>query len=142
MIRLFHRIGKAVLALALCALLVCTAASPAFAAPEKGPLQVGVVSDIHYYSEKCTGNWCDAFMQFADGSAYQRYETPGLLDSALAALAAHAAENGMRYVLLPGDLTANGEYDNHVELAEKLEAFEQETGLQVIVTNGNHDINN
>ena len=142
MSRILKFIGKPMLAAVLCLLLVCLSVLPAFAVPERAPVQVGIVSDIHYFSDRNTGNWCDAFMRFAESNAYQRYEGPGLLDSALAALAAHAEENGMRYVLIPGDMTANGEYNNHAELAEKLEAFEQETGISVIVTNGNHDINN
>lgn len=133
---------RSVLAVLMAAMLVLASVSVAFAAEEKSPLQVGIVSDIHYFSEKCTGNWCDAFMKYAESTAKERYETPALLDSALTALATHAEENGMKYVLIPGDLTPNGEYDNHVELAERLEQFERETGLSVLVINGNHDINN
>ena len=137
-----RRVLSAFLSVLLCAALLFSCVAFAFDAPERAPLQVGVVSDIHYFAEKMTGNWCDAFMRFAQNAFSERYETPALLESALAALAAHAEENGMKYVLLPGDLTANGEYDAHVELAARLERFEQETGLSVIVTNGNHDINN
>lgn len=133
---------KSILAVLLAAIMVLASFSAAFAAEEKAPLQVGVVSDIHYFSEKCTGNWCDAFMQYAESTEKERYETPALLDSALTALAEHAKENGMKYVLIPGDLTPNGEYDNHVELAQRLEQFEKDTGMSVIVINGNHDINN
>ncbi|MGN0635333.1 MAG: metallophosphoesterase [Acutalibacteraceae bacterium] len=133
---------RSVLAAILAAMLVFASFSAAFAAEEKAPLQVGVVSDIHYFSEKCTGNWCDAFMKYAESTAKERYETPALLDSALTALAEHAKENGMKYVFIPGDLTPNGEYDNHVELAQRLEQFEKDTGMSVIVINGNHDINN
>ena len=137
-----RKVLSAALSALLCAALLLSCVAFAFEAEERAPLQVGVVSDIHYFAEKMTGNWCDAFMQFANSSATQRYQTPALLESALAALTAHAEENGMKYVLLPGDLTANGEYDAHVELAARLERFEQETGMSVIVTNGNHDINN
>ena len=142
MLRFFKSIGKSVTAAALCLLLICTAAAPAFAAEEHAPLQIGVISDIHYFSEHNMGGPCEAFLRYEATNASERYESQGLLHSALTALATHARENDMKYVLLPGDLTANGEYWNHVELAEKLEAFEQETGLSVIVINGNHDINN
>lgn len=45
-------------------------------------------------------------------------------------------------MFLPGDLTLNGELAGHKALAAKLEAFEKESGIQVIVVNGNHDVNN
>ncbi len=137
-----RRAFSVILSALLCAALLLSTVAFAIDGAPQAPLQVGVLSDVHYFAEKMTGNWCDAFMQFTRSSATQRYETPALLDSALAALTAHAEENGMKYVLMPGDLTANGEYDAHVELAERLERFEQETGLSVIVINGNHDINN
>ena len=142
MLRFFKSIGKSLAAAALCLLLVCTAVAPAFAAEEHAPLQIGIISDIHYFSEHNMGGPCEAFLRFEATNANERYESQGLLNSALTALATHARENDMKYVLIPGDLTANGEYWNHMELAEKLEAFEQETGMPVIVTNGNHDINN
>ena len=124
---------KAIAAMLCCAALLLASISAAFAVPEKAPLQLGIVSDIHYFAENMTGNWCDAFMDFAQNTAHERYETPALLESALAALEAHAKENGMKYVLLPGDLTCNGEYDAHTELASRLEQFERDTGIPVIV---------
>lgn len=137
-----RRVISAFLSVLLCMVLVLSCVAFAIDTDERAPLQVGVVSDIHYCAETMTGNWCDAFMQYAQNTSKEHLQTPGLLESALAALAAHAEENGMRYVLLPGDLTANGEYDAHVELAARLERFEEETGLSVLVINGNHDINN
>ena len=133
---------RSVFAALLAAMLVLASFSVAFAAEEKAPLQVAVISDLHYFSERATGNWCDAFMQYAESKPKEYCETPALLDSALTAIAAHAEENGLKYVLIPGDLTPNGEYDNHAELSERLEQFEKDTGLSVIVINGNHDINN
>ncbi len=131
------------LSVALCAAMLAGMVSGAFALPEeRAPLQVGVVSDIHYFSERMTGGYCEPFMQWQETDFHERYETPALLDSALAALAAHAEENGMKYVLIPGDLSANGEYYANVGLSERLNRFEEETGLSVIVINGNHDINN
>ncbi len=105
-------------------------------------LKFAAVSDIHYYPEELTGNYCDAFMDSLEGKiGREPYESEGLLESALAALKSHAKSNGLEYVILSGDLTANGEYAGHIKLAKRLEKFEEETGLQVIVTNGNHDIN-
>ncbi len=44
-------------------------------------------------------------------------------------------------VILSGDLTYNGEWESHIEFAEKLEEIEN-AGIPVIVIPGNHDINN
>ncbi len=137
-----RKVLTAALSVFVCAALLFSTVSTAFDGTDRAPLQVGILSDIHYYAEKMTGNWCDAFMHYAENALSERYETPAILESALSALTAHAEENGMKYVFIPGDLTANGEYDAHVELAARLERFEEETGLSVIVTNGNHDINN
>ena len=105
-------------------------------------LSFAAISDIHYYPKELTGNYCDAFMDAMDMSiGRESYESVGILDSALAALEKHAKSNGMEYVIVSGDLTADGEYMGHVKLAERLEQFEEETGLNVMVINGNHDIN-
>ena len=133
---------RSLLSVLLCAAMLLSSVCTAFAVPEKAPLQAGLISDIHYFGKTCAGNYSQAFLTFAEKNANERYETPALLESALAALTEHARENGMKYVFIPGDMTANGEYDNHAELAARLEQFEADTGIQVIVTNGNHDINN
>lgn len=110
-------------------------------APTK-TLNFAAISDIHYYPKELTGNYCDAFMDAMEMSiGRESYESVGILDSALAALEEHAKSNGMEYVIVSGDLTADGEYMGHVKLAERLERFEEETGLKVLVINGNHDIN-
>ena len=132
-------------AIALCMSLIIVLSATCvsvLAQDEPAPLQIGVVSDFHYYGESISGNYCDAYMDHVENGSRQQYQTPALLDSAFTAFEEHAKENGMKYVLVPGDLTLNGEYLNHVELAQKLREFEENSGLQVFVTNGNHDINN
>lgn len=105
-------------------------------------MKFATISDIHYYPAELTGNYCDAYMASLETSiAREPYESVGILNSALAALAEHAKTNGLEYVILPGDVSANSEYTAHVKLAEKLEQFEKDTGLKVLVINGNHDIN-
>ncbi|MCQ2484983.1 MAG: metallophosphoesterase [Clostridia bacterium] len=104
-------------------------------------LNFGFVSDLHYYPKVLTGDYCDEFMTDAEASIGRNiYQAEAQLESALAAYAEHAKENGMKYLVVSGDLTANGEYLAHVELAKRLERFEKETGIQVIIVNGNHDI--
>ncbi len=105
-------------------------------------LNFAAISDIHYYPKALTNNYCDAFMESLETSiGRETYECEGILNSGLAALEAHAKENGMEYVIISGDLTADGEYVGHTELAKRLEQFEKDSGLKVLVINGNHDIN-
>lgn len=105
-------------------------------------LKLGAISDIHYFPEELTGDYCDEYMDsLKTAIGRETYESEGLLNSALAALEEHAKSNGMEYVVVSGDLTADGQYFSHVKLAEKLEEFEENTGLKVLVANGNHDIN-
>ena len=110
----------------------------AFAAA--APLRIATLSDIHYFAREDMGNLDDGF--YAAMNTNNIPQIDGILDSAFAALAQSAEENGLEYVLIAGDLTYNGEKNAHEALAARLAAFEAETGLQVYVINGNHDINN
>lgn len=111
-------------------------------AAKTAPLQIGVIADIHYYPAELTGNYCPAFMDYSATNTRQEGQSEALLESALDAVALHARQNGLKYLLLPGDTTRDGEYIGNKSLAKRLERFERETGIQVIATNGNHDINN
>ena len=92
--------------------------------PEK-TLNFAAISDVHYYPKELTGDYCDAFMDSLKTSiGREPYESEGLLNSALAALEEHAKTNGMEYVIVSGDLTANGEYVAHEKFAERMEQFE------------------
>lgn len=133
---------KKLFCLVLATALILSAMPISVNALKKAPLQVGVIADIHYYPAELTGDYCAAFMEYSLKNTRQEPQSVGLLDAALAAVAEHARSNGMKYLLLPGDTTRDGEYVGHQKLAERLERFERETGIQVIVTNGNHDINN
>ncbi|MCL2507670.1 MAG: metallophosphoesterase [Oscillospiraceae bacterium] len=105
------------------------------------PLQIGVMSDLHYYPFSLTGNRCAAYLDLASRDIRQHGEGVALVDSALHSFKVSAAEKGLKYLLIPGDMTLDGEYEGHKEIAARLKAFEEETGVEVIVVNGNHDIN-
>ncbi|MCQ2471882.1 MAG: metallophosphoesterase [Clostridia bacterium] len=118
-----------------------TAAEKFLGAFPKDELKFGVMSDLHFYPKELTGDYCDTFM-FNSNAALGRemYQSQAILDSALAAYEKHAKENGLKYLIIAGDLTSNGEYQAHVELSKRLVKFEKDTGIQVIAINGNHDI--
>ncbi len=133
---------KKLLSLLLAATLMAIAAPPISSAVDGAPLSVAVISDIHYFPAKLTGNYCQAFLDYSKDDTRQPGQSVALLESALDAVTKHAAEKGTKYLLIPGDASSNGEYEVHRILSLRLEQFERDTGIQVIVINGNHDVGN
>ncbi len=105
-------------------------------------LSFAAISDIHYYPQSYTGNNCEAWQEFNTMASKEFQESDALTRTGLDSIAVRAEKKGIKYLLIPGDLTKDSEYQAHVELAAILEQFEKDTGIQVIVINGNHDINN
>lgn len=100
------------------------------------------ISDIHYYPQSYTGDRCEAWQEFCTTDTKEYEESEALVYAALDTIKKRVAEGEeIKYVLIPGDLTKDSEYQAHVELAAILEKFETDTGIEVFVTNGNHDIN-
>ena len=130
---------KGAAALLTAALLTGSAVSAAAASPagQEESLKIAVLSDTHYLSPSLIKNTAD-FQEhrnsdrkmFAEGSAF------------LTALLDTIRQDDPDVLLISGDLTKDGEQENHEELAEKLEQFEQESGAQVYIVPGNHDLNN
>lgn len=120
-------------------------AQPAFGTDGKGiktaSLNFSVISDPHYYPRSLMGDKSEAWYEACRLEAKEYNESDAIIDAALTAIGENAKENGTEYLLIPGDLTRNSEYEAHVQLAKKLEAFENKYGVQVVVINGNHDIN-
>ena len=105
-------------------------------------IRFGVISDIHYIAPSLKNSESEAWQEFVYNKHKEYNELDSLVDNALDGILRNAVEGGENYVLIPGDLTKDGEYASHTALAEKLGAFEEETGIQVLVIPGNHDINN
>lgn len=124
--------------LALSMLIACV---PMTASADTSKIRFGVLSDIHYMEDslKCEGEVWDEFLY----NSHKEYDDiDSIIDNALDGILRNAVEGGENYVLIPGDMTKDGELESHKALAERLEAFEAETGIQVFVIPGNHDINN
>lgn len=139
------KLSSKIIALVLSLMMILTAMPLSFIASAdngSGVLTLPSISDVHYVADFNRGNYNDSYMSWAHANNKHAKQMDSLLDSALAAVEEHAKKNGMKYLLLAGDLSANGELANHEALAKRLEQFEKDTGIQVIVTNGNHDINN
>lgn len=130
-----------ILSLFLCLALLLSAAPLSFAA-EDGTFSIATVNDTHYYTEKLAGDKGEAFYTYLEGHNCVYKDLDAILDAAFASLEYEVKNNGVKHIVLVGDLTTNGEYEGHKALSEKLLAFEKKTGASVYVTPGNHDINN
>lgn len=107
-----------------------------------GEVTVGVMNDLHYFPKSLMGSDVNAFIEASKLNSTTSYLAEALLDNALYEYAIQAKEKGLKYLIIPGDLTKNGEYEGHKALAAKLEQFEKDAGVEVFVIDGNHDIRN
>ena len=114
---------------------------PFSASAEESTIRFGVLSDIHYFADSLKSD-CDEYYEWLYNKHKEYDDTNALLDNALDGILRNAVEDGSTYVLIPGDMTKDGEKKSHEELAARLAEFEAETGIQVFVIPGNHDINN
>ncbi len=124
------------------ALALIVVSVPFTASAESASIRFGVISDIHYFAKELKGDYSEEYKEWLYNKHKEYDDADSLLTNALDGVLRNAAENGETYVLLPGDLTKDGEKKSHQALAEKLAAFEEETGIPVFVVPGNHDINN
>ncbi len=101
------------------------------------PPRLILASDLHFMS-KTTHDDGEAFqkMEAEDDGKINQYS-----EEMLEALLDEVIREQPTAFVLPGDITLNGEMENHIRLAEKLERV-QEAGIQVLVIPGNHDLNN
>ena len=137
---------KKVLALVLAFVLAFGCISLTSAAlPEHGKktasLPFATMSDIHYYPESLMGSRSAEWLEYCRLESKMYNESEQILRTALDTLGERSKKNGIKYVLLPGDLTKDSEYEAHAGLAKILEEYEAKYGFQFLVINGNHDIN-
>lgn len=103
---------------------------------QKTEIRIAVFSDPHLY-DPSLGTSGAAFEAYLAGDRKMIAESKAILEAAIEM----AMNDNCDIVLIPGDLTKDGEKHNHLLLAEKLKALEQK-GKRVFVTPGNHDILN
>ncbi len=133
---------KTISVLLTLALLVALVPMSAFAQnTDTGLLKVGVMTDVHYYAQENIDDK-DKATEVCEKTICTSHLADAILRTALDFYKVQAEQGKLEYLLIPGDLTKDGDYVSHVTLAGILEAWEEETGVSVIVTNGNHDINN
>ena len=118
------------------ALILLVAAGPACAKHVR-EITFAVLSDPHFYHASLG----------TEGAAFEAYlaqdrklirESEAILDAAIEGI---IRERQVKFVLVPGDLTKDGELFNHFIFALKVFKLKK-AGIKVFVVPGNHDINN
>ncbi len=104
-------------------------------------LKIAVISDVHYMSPALLP--ADPETDYY----YQMYlaADPKLItlsDPILRQVLSELAMEKPDILLIPGDLTKDGELKNHETVSGLLKDFAEETGTKIFVIPGNHDINN
>ena len=112
-------------------------------AEEKGSseLSFAVVSGISYVSSENRGGYNDAFLLDAKANGYQYEQIDSILASTFDSLKKKVENEDLKYIIVNGPLTYNGEYSNHAAVAEMLRKLETETGVNVIVNFAGSDVN-
>jgi len=103
---------------------------------QRAPVRFAVLSDLHFYDARL-GTTGQAFEDYLNQDPKLLKESEAILDAALQTVVGQQ----VRFVIIPGDLTKDGELVNHVRVAQHLAKLEQ-SGVKVFVIPGNHDINN
>ena len=104
------------------------------AAAQEDPMKVIVTSDIHWRSVGSVNS--DGFFRPRDSLGQMTSLTPLIVDRFFEDAAASDAD----YVFISGDLTDSGSPNDSRVFAGMLAQFEAETGKQVYVIDGNHDV--
>jgi len=131
---------RRLLALLLPLLLLLPAAQIPAAAAIPAVLRVAVLSDPHLLPDGMTGGFCAAYLADNESKGRPPWHSQTLFESALEEIKQRAVSENLEFLLMPGDLTRDGEHGGHVLMAQLLADFEAQTGVQVAVVPGNHDV--
>lgn len=99
-------------------------------------VRFAVLSDLHFYDNRL-GNTGSAFQEYLDKDRKLLVLSEEILSSAVQKVISEKID----FVLVPGDLTKDGERLCHEGVVKALKKIE-DSGVSVYVVPGNHDINN
>ncbi len=131
---------KKIISVLMSVLLTLSAFSALAYASDKDELKVAVASDLHYCAPEAelekTND--DPIVWYANRRCAMENESGFIIDEFLNQC---AESDDVDYVLIPGDLADSGRRlpEDHYAMAEKLRKFEENSGKEVYVINGNHD---
>ena len=101
------------------------------------PYKIAVISDIHVFDDdkiEHSGEAWDKYLAFDNKLLLY---SKAIMEKTIQKI----KEENVRYVIISGDLTKDGEIVNHELTAQYLKKIE-DAGIDVFVINGNHDISN
>lgn len=133
---------RAVLCVALCLILLIPSGVSSLANGEE-PLSVFVAADIHYRPlsmlrpiEEQNNLPGDPLYYHTNSQGQLTYESDAILNELLSRFEASSTN----ILLIPGDLTDDGYWPEHLGVSEKLKQFMERTGKEIFVIPGNHDV--
>ncbi len=107
------------------------------------PLSVWVAADIHYQPHSSIGPIEEQNMLPGD-PLYAHVNDKGMLvfesDAIIYEFLSRFEKSSAKYLLVPGDISLDGHWDQHLGIAAILNEFKQRTGKKIFVIPGNHDI--
>lgn len=131
---------KKALSIILAAVIALSVLSVAAAASDKDDLCFAIASDLHYSAteEVLEKTNDDPIFWYANRRCAMENESGWIIDEFLNQC---AESDDVDFVLIAGDLANKGRTrpEDHYAVAEKLRAFEEKSGKQVYIINGNHD---
>lgn len=104
-------------------------------AQETQSLKIGVISDPHYLSEQLMDNG-SAIQNAVNSGGKAINDVPQVLDQVLS----EYLKSDIEVLLIPGDMTKDGEKQSHIDFVKKLQPL-IDKGIRVFVVPGNHDVN-
>ncbi len=104
--------------------------------PEYPAVRFIVFSDTHYH-DASLGNSGAAYTQYLKDDSKLLHVSGEILDAGIAKIAAEKPD----FIIIPGDLTKDGERINHERFRDRLGALAKRIP-KIYVVPGNHDINN
>lgn len=124
------------------ALLFLVSSMLAASADGTGDLEVIVISDLHLTARSAIENIKHGAVM-TDYPLYSHVGSNGLMwaesEAVLIEFLKRAADFDEEYILIPGDLSNGGSLVGHQRITSLFEEFEEVSGKQIYVINGNHD---
>lgn len=101
-------------------------------------VQIAVVSDVHVMSPSLLKEDGKAFSDYISQDRKMLRESTSLLN----AFTDSILHSSVKYLLIPGDLTKDGELVSHRYLIDNCLSRLRNAGITILVIPGNHDVNN